>query len=152
MKKLLFLLLLVASVNTSIAQKIKFKDDMCTVDGVDFLHWEKRSAGTEVSVWGMNADGEELFIMYLDYADPNKITKSNPEGKVRWIELNFLGLKQKCEIDSRGHKGLIKFIIANKIYVDGNLSAENVERLIQKYGMRFSEGKPNNVNININHN
>ena len=152
MKKLLFLCLLSITVTTSIAQKVKFKDNMCTVDGDDFLHWEKRSAGTEVSVWGMKAEGEELFIMYLDYEDPNKVTNSNPNGKVRWIELNFLDLNQKCEISSRGHKGLVKFLIDNKVYENGKVNPDSVERLIKKYGMRFSEGKPNSINININNN
>lgn len=108
-------------------------------------------AGNEISISGINSTQEEIYVMYLDYSDPNKITKSNPEGKVRWIELNFLTLGKKCEIDSRMHGGLLKFLYENNVYTEGVLNSDSVNTLVQKYGMRFSEGRPGaKVNIYIN--
>ena len=148
------LLIFVSFISISgIAQKIKIKDDIVYVDGEAFLNWEKRSMANESSIWGINADGEEISGLYLNYTDPNKITSSNPEGKVRWIEVNFLTLGIKCEIQTRTQKGFAKLIYQSNIYVDGVLNAENAQKFVDKYGMKFSENRPgNNVNIIINNN
>ncbi len=46
---------------------------------------------------------------------------------------------------------LVKFIILNKLYLDGVLNADNVDTLINKYGMRYTENRPNNgVTVIIN--
>ena len=148
-----FLILLGISLFTlpALAQKIKFKDDLAYVDDAVYVKWVKRVAGTEVAVSAKNGENEELSIMYFDYVDPNVITKSNPEGKVRWVEFNFLSLNQKCEVESRGHKGLVKMMLENKIYMDGELNAENVARFVQKYGTKFSDNRPGGkVTIIIN--
>lgn len=144
----MFAVFLVTLSGTALSQKIKIKDNVATVDAVPFLKWDKRNM-VEISIMGINSTEEEIYAMWLDYSDPTKITKSNPEGKVRWIELNFLTLNKKCEIDSRGQNGLVKFIYENKIYVDNALSAENVDKVIAKYGMRFTQNRPGGGNVNI---
>jgi hypothetical protein len=133
------------------SQKIKFSDNVAYVDDVAFLKWDLRN-GSEISISGLNAPKEEIFALYLDYVDPKQISKGNPEGKVRYIELNFLTLNLKCEIDTRMQKGLVKFIMDNNLYTEGSLNAENVQTTVQKYGMRFSENRPGNVTIQINTN
>lgn len=148
MKYIMFAVFLVTLSGTALSQKIKIKDNVATVDAVPFLKWDKRNM-VEISIMGINSTEEEIYAMWLDYSDPTKITKSNPEGKVRWIELNFLTLNKKCEIDSRGQNGLVKFIYENKIYVDNALSAENVDKVIAKYGMRFTQNRPGGGNVNI---
>jgi len=151
--KLAILVLALISVNVSIAQKVKIKDNIATVDGEAFLNWEKRAMGSEASISGVNSDEEEISAMYLDYIDNSKITSSNPEGKVRWIEIYFPTLDIKCEVTSRTHKGLAKMIYQSNLYVDGVLNPTNAERFVKKYGMKFSDNRPNKaVNININTN
>lgn len=150
MKYIIVVIFLTTLYNSAFTQKIKIKDEVASVDGVPFLKWEKRGS-LEISIFGINSTEEEIYAMWLDYTDPTKITKSNPEGKVRWIELNFLTLNKKCEIDTRGYKGLVKFIYDNKIYVDNVLNTENIDKVISKYGMRYSQNRPGgNVNIYIN--
>ncbi len=150
MKKIFFVGLLLVATSIRFGQKVEIKDGIASVDGVAWLKWDRR-VGSEISVSGINSTQEEIYIMYLDYSDPKKVTSSNPEGKVRWIELNFLTLKKKCEISTRGHDGIVKFLFENKVYVDNVLNAENVDIIVQKYGMRFSEARPGgNVNIYIN--
>lgn len=132
-------------------QKIKIKDDIATVDGVNFLKWEKRASANEISISGMSSEGEEISGMYLNYVDPNKISKANPEGKVRWIEIYFVTMDLRCEVATRTSKGLAEMIYENNIYVDGTLNQENVQKFVKKYGMKFTDGRPgNNVNIIIN--
>lgn len=151
MKHLLLFLFLATLTTTGFSQKVKIKDNIATVDAVPFLKWDKRSGAMEVSISSINSSEEEIYAMWLDYSDPKKITKSNPEGKVRWIEINFLTLNKKCEIDTRGHNGLVKFIYENSIYVDNILNMANVDKVISKYGMRFSDNRPGgNINIYIN--
>jgi hypothetical protein len=89
--------------------------------------------------------------MYLNYTDPNQVTDSNPQGKVRWVEINFVELNMKCEVSSRTQKGLVRLIYENDLYADGKLDLEKVQRFVNKYGMRFSGNRPsNNVNVIIN--
>lgn len=153
MKKSYLLLLLLLTSTISFAQKVKIKDDIAKVDGTEYLNYEKRTMGNEVSISGLQAGEEEISAMWLNYSDPNRISDSNPEGKVRWIEVNFLTLDMKCELSSRGNKGLVKLLYQSDIYVDGVLNAKNVDKFVRKYGMRFSENRPgNNVNIIINNN
>lgn len=133
------------------AQKVKINDDIASVDGTPYLSWEKRNAANEASVRGLDATEEEVYLMYLNYSDPNEISKSNPEGKVRWIEVNFLTLNIKCEISSTTHKGMVKLFYENNLYTAGKLNEANVEKFVQKYGTRFSDNRPGgNVNIIIN--
>lgn len=152
MKKTMFLCFAVIFCAVSFGQKVKTKNDTAYVDEAPFLVWKTASAGNEVSVSGLQATQEEIFVTYLSYNDPAKVTSSNKEGAVRFIELNFLTLKLKCEIASRMHDGLVKFLIENKIYVDGIFNTSNAELLVQKYGTKFSDSKPANVIIQINTN
>lgn len=136
---------------SALSQKVKIKDHVAYVDGISFLKWNKKTGYNEISVSGINSEKEEIYAMYLDYTDATKISKANPQGIVSYIELNFLTLGKKCEIDSRSQSGLVKFIYENKIYVNDVLNAENVDLVIQKYGMRFSENRPGGkVTIQIN--
>jgi len=150
--KNIILLLFVATLSiNSFAQKIKFKNEIATVDGTPYVKWIKQSMGNEVSISSLSSDEEEIFMTYQGYKDPNQITNGNPEGSVKWVELNFLTLGKKCEIPPRMHKGVVKYLLANKIYVDGVLNEKNVDKLILKYGTKYSDDKPNkNINIIIN--
>lgn len=131
------------------AQKIKFDDGKVTVDGVEFLKWINPT-NLDVSLSGLTTEDEEIFVRWMSYKDPNQISTGNPEGYVRWIELNFLLLDVKCEIMSQTRKDLIRFIITNKLYVDGIFNEENARKLVQKYGTSYSINRPGgNVNIII---
>jgi|GEM_PF-1615545 len=151
MKKL-FLFSLVALLSaTAFSQKIKIDDNVAYLDGAAFLNWKSNGAfDTHISISALGATKDEIFVSYLNYTDPKLVTSSNPKGTVSWIELNFIGLGLKCEIDNHTQKGLLKFILQNEIYVSGILNEENVSILIAKYGMRYSENRPGgNVIINI---
>jgi len=138
--------------NISIAQKVKIKDNFAKVDGVPYLKWEKVSS-IESSIRGLNATEEEIFASWLSYSDKNLITSANPEGKVRWVELYFPTLDLRCEIMSSSRKEVVRTLIRNGIYVEGVLNEENVRNLFKKYGMRFSENRPNsNIKVIINNN
>lgn len=145
-QQLLLLLCLLFVSGTASAQKVKIKDEIASVDGVEYVKWIKKR-GTEITVTALNSDVELIFIQYLSYADPSKISKSNPEGKVRWIELNFLEQSLICEVGSLSQKGLVKLLLDNKIFVDGELNVVNVEKFVVKYGTRFSENRPSSVII-----
>lgn len=152
MKKLGFIVILILLSSLSFSQKVKTKNDTAYVDEKPYIIWKTAKAGNEISVFGLESNQEELFISYLYYDDPAKVTSNNKTGRVYFIELNFLTLKKKCEIDRCTQNALVKLLLDNKIYVDGVFNADNAEILIQKYGTRYSDNKPNNINININTN
>ena len=138
--------------SVSLAQKVKIKDNIANVDGTPYLKWEKVSS-VEASIMSLNSTEEEIFASWLNYSDPTQVSNANPEGKVRWIELYFPTLDLRCEIKSTSRKELVKLLIQNTIYVDGALSEENTQKLVKKYGMRFSDNRPgNNVKVIINNN
>ncbi len=150
MKTFFLLLFFTFLTSTFFAQKIKFKDDKVTVDGVEYLKWNKQG-NSDFSISALNVENEEIFVRWMSYKDPNQITKSNPEGYVRWIELNFLVMDVKCEIGGQSKKSLIKVLIANKLYVDGSFNPDNASLMVKKFGTNFSQNRPNgNVNIIIN--
>ncbi len=145
-------LLLIFAIQTTFSvysQKIKIDDNIAYVDGIAWVKYEKKNMANEASVMGLESQSEEIFILYQNYADPNNISKANPEGKVRWMEINFLTLGIKCEIANDTHKGIVKLLADNKIYKDGVLNAENAALLVKKYGTRFSDNRPRNGNVNI---
>lgn len=147
MRCMLALLFVVGCTLTTQAQKVKIKDDIATVDGTDYLKWKKQSAGNEASIYLLDSEDEVIFVRYLNYSDPSRVSKSNPEGKVRWIEINFLTLNLKCEVDSRTHKGLVKLFYDNGLIENNALNQEKIEKFVSKYGTIYSENRPGSVII-----
>ena len=131
------------------AQKIKIEENTASVDGETFIYYERRNMANEASVHGPNTDREEIYITYRNYTDPNQISNSNPEGKVRWVEINFLTLNQTCEVQSNVHKVIVKMLYENGIYENGVFNPEKAQRMVQKYGNHFSENRPGNIHIHV---
>ena len=129
---------------SAFSQKVKIKDEIATVDGEDYLQL-KRNRGTEVSIFELDSTKEVLFARYMSYTDFSLVTRSNPEGKVRWLELKFLTLNLVCEVPSMSQKGLVKLLHENNIFVDGVLNDDNVQTLIQKYGSTYTNNRPGQV-------
>lgn len=150
MKKYILLTVLLVS-TVAFGQKVKLEETTAFVDDVEYINYEKKNMANDASVRGLKADHEELFLTFQSYVDPNQITKSNPEGKVRWVEFNFLDLGIKCEVPSHTHKAMVKMIYDNNLFVDGKIDPAAAERFVSKYGMKFTEARRNgNVNIIIN--
>lgn len=129
------------------AQKVKIKDDIATVDGADYLKWVKKNGANEAYVYVPNSDEELIFIRYKNYSDPSKVSKSNPEGKVRWVEVKFLTLDLVCEVDTRTHKALVKLIYENNLFENGKMTENNVWNFVAKYGTDYSDNRPTEVII-----
>lgn len=149
MKKYLFFALLLGVTLTSFGQKVKIKKDVAIVDGAPFVEFKTITFGSDYSIKHVNSSEEEISILYLDYVDPSKATKGNPEGKVRWIEVNFVTLNLKCEVDSRTRKGFAKMIYLSNLYTDGKLNPDNVQKFVNKYGTKFSDNRPENGGTTI---
>jgi hypothetical protein len=149
MHKLLIIIALLTFSISGFSQKVKIKDDITTVDGTPFLKVVTSLLDNTITISALNATQNEIFATYIDYNDPNKVTSSNPNGTVHWIELNFLTLDLKCEVDSQTKKILVKFIIKHKLYIDGFLNPDNVATLISKFGMRYTENCSNNAGVTV---
>lgn len=135
------------------AQQAKIKNDIGYIDGEPYCEWVRLNMANEATIRALNAEQEEIYVAYRNYTDPVEVSKSNPEGKVRWMEVYFPGFDLRCEVENRSHKGLLKLFYQNNLYVEGKLNRENVERFVKKFGMRFSENRRNgNVNIIIHNN
>ena len=130
--------------------KVKIKDGIATVDGTPYLNWKKINS-VEASIYSLKLNEEEIAAIWLNYPDPARVSEANPKGSVRWVELYFPTLDLRCEVRSSSRKEIVKLLIQHEIYVDGDLNEENVEKLVKRQGMRFSENRPNgNVKVIIN--
>jgi hypothetical protein len=138
-------------ITTAFGQKVKIKDDIAIVDKTPYVKFTTITFGSDYAIKHVNSSEDEISILYLDYTDPNKVASGNPDGKVRWIEVNFVTLGLKCEVDSRGRKGFAKLLFLSNIYIDDRLNEENVNKFVSKYGTRFSDNRPDgNTTIIIN--
>lgn len=149
MKKILMITVVFIVSISSFGQKVKIKNDVAQVDGEPYVEFTTITFGSDYSIKHVNSTEQEISILYLDYVDPSRATKGNPEGKVRWIEVSFLTLNLKCEVDSRTRKGFVKMIYQSNIYVDGKLNPDNVQKFVNKYGTKFSDNRPQNGNTTI---
>jgi len=145
MKKLLFTLAAVAFSTTILAQKVKIKDNLVTVDKAPYLMIEKQMLGTDVSLFNFHTNELEISALHRSYNDHRYITASNPEGTVRWIQVTFVSINVTCEVAARTNKGLIKSLYLNKVYnSDGTFNEEAARRFANKYGSNFSKNMPGN--------
>lgn len=150
MKIILFCLTFV-SMLSAFGQKVKIDENIASVDGVEYIYYEKKNMANDASVHGLSTDHEEIYLTYQSYNDPSQASKANPEGKIRWIEVNFLDLGIKCEIPNNTHKAVVKMIYENNLFTDGKVDPESAERFVSKYGTKFSDNRRNgNVNVIIN--
>lgn len=153
--KTLLLTLLLSTLFISIqanAQKtkVKIKNGIASVDGKPYLKWKKINS-VEASLSSLKSDEEEIAATWLNYSDPAQVSDANPKGLVRWIELYFPTLDLRCEVRSSTRKELVKLLVQHEIYRDEELNQENVEKLVKRYGMRFSENRPTgSVKVIIN--
>ena len=143
MKNLIVIIALTLIPLAGLSQKIKIKKGVVYVDAVA-KHNIKTYAGREVTISNIETGKDEIFILYKEYVNPDLITKSNPKGTVNWIEINFLEFNKKTELSNRTRKGIIKFLIRNKVYVNGLIDEKAVDQIINKYGISsFTDAKPN---------
>lgn len=142
MKKfiLIFSILFISSVGFS--QKVKIKKDIASVEKQPFLKFTTIAFGSDYSIKHVDAEEEEISILYLSYKDPKQSSTGNPDGNVRWIEVNFLPFNLKCEVYNRNRKQFTKLVYLSNIYVDGKINEENVQKFVNKYGTKFSDNRP----------
>ena len=72
MKKLLFALAAVAFSTTILAQKVKIKDNLVTVDKAPYLMIEKQMLGTDVSLFNFHTNELEIAALHRSYNDISK--------------------------------------------------------------------------------
>tara|TARA_R110002012_G_scaffold283090_2_gene473129 strand:- start:78572 stop:79075 length:504 start_codon:yes stop_codon:yes gene_type:complete len=139
MKAILFLSIIFMGFQAH-AQKVKLKNGEVLIDKVVWLTYQ--DCGTFDSVCSLyNENGDEIIFLktvYVKGAEP--ITASNPEGKLIYVEVIFLGQDKKYEIGKRTQKNILSDIYkGNVVNEDGSLNTEKVERLVEKYGSPYSD-------------
>jgi len=144
--KIQFILLLVFGLlaQESIAQKVKIKNEIASVEGEEYVRIKRAKGANAASIYEIGSGEEVIFARWLNY---NTATNNNPQTRVNWIELKFLNLDISCEIDNRGYKGLVRFLKDNGVFVNGVLDEEAARKVVQKYGNNFSANRPESVII-----
>lgn len=153
--KLILFALVFAVFNQCYGQKVKFNNDIATIDGTDYIVYRSELFSSEISISGLSSNNEDIFGVYREYHDPRRVSNANEDGSVHWIELYFPSLDLRCEVPTSFRKGLVKLIYRNKLFTGGELNEANARRFVKKYGRRYSKNRPRyrrnqNVNIIIN--
>ena len=151
MKKALVTLLLLATVFTALAQKVKVKKGAVSVDGVAYASWEKDDIVRQNRVV-KNLNGDVLLIAIVRrYQDPKKISESNPKGNVSYYELVKPGTEEVLFEYQGFPKHLFKAFYNGKVInADGTLNEENLKTVSVRIGKEFTRQRENgDININI---
>ncbi|MDD2983440.1 MAG: hypothetical protein PHQ74_08630 [Crocinitomicaceae bacterium] len=139
------------SITSTFAQKDKISIDknIVTVNGVAVFELDVTDNGNSIKL--SNLDGKELaFFKGLDFYDSQEITSGNPKGRVIYYETTFMNDQRQCELSIPGmRKAFVKFILENKLVVDGEINVAAEDRLILINGKKFSERRKNSTTIII---
>lgn len=147
----LLLLLALFSISTSFSQKekISINKNLVSVNNVPVFELDVTDNGNSIKL--SNLDGKELaFFKGLDFYDSQEITSGNPKGRVIYYETTFMNDQRQCELHIPGmRKAFVKFILENKLVVNGEINVEAEDRLILINGKKFSERRKNSTTIII---
>ncbi len=150
-KNILLLAFTLFSLALSFGQKEKISIDkkIVSVNGVPVFELDVTDNANSIKV--SNLDGKELiFFKGLDFYDSQEITSGNPKGRVIYYETTFMNDQRQCELHIPGmRKAFVKFILENKLIVDGEVNVEAEDRLILINGKKFSERRKNSTTIII---
>ncbi|MDR0802744.1 hypothetical protein [Fluviicola sp.] len=144
MKNLLLILVIcVSSTAFSQKKKVTIEGDTIRVDGVSYAILEKKGVGAPVyTIKSMN--GTALMNwQFLDFNNPNKVSNSNPHGRVIYFQVTFFNDKQQCEINPAmaTAKGVAKCIVENELIKEGEIDQEAENNFVLVHGKKFSEEK-----------
>ena len=141
MKKILLGFMLIVSC-FAFGQDVKFKKNIVLVDGNE---WAKYNGcgifDAECSI--IKGDSEVIYVINK-IVDRSLISKYNKDGEVSWKEVKFLGLEKSYEVQD-SDKDFVRDLIKSNVFNDDNTFNENnVDRLVEKKGKKFSRRYYNN--------
>lgn len=136
LKHLTLIVLLTAS-SACFAQKIKLKKEVVYVDGAEWLKYSECGTFDETcSLYNLAGD-EIIFFKWVAVDGVEPSTPANSKGTLRFVEVSFLGLNKKFEIQ-KSQKDILELLYKSKVVVDGKVNEEAAGRLVEKYGADFS--------------
>lgn len=131
--KILFTLLLLFTLPSAYAQKVKMKNDVIYVDGEASFSYAKRTHGTEIVVYTLNTK-DELFTAIF-YSGDAETRDDN------YYRLVFSGEDKSMEYTRPyWNKSLIVWLLEQEVLTgDGKLDASKIDNFISKYDEKVSE-------------
>lgn len=136
MKKLVLFALFVLSIS-AFGQDVKLKKGTISVDDKE---WAKYDGCGMFDAECTFFKGElEINLQANVINDPTKIERANPEGRVFWYEVKFLGTNKSFEIQQTAKNVAKTLYKANVVNEDGTFNEDAIDKIIEKYGFQFSE-------------
>lgn len=162
MKKMTLLTILFLSLFNAFSQeKAKFefnKKTNTTFEGTTPLFTIEKAHGSGIgnNLSFKNMEGQELFVLkFSEFSTPSESTKSNPSGRIIFMEFIFSNTSSTCEVAGGfSLKHYAKMVYDNKLIVNGQLDPVAEERFIKVTGNDFSRKRiaGNTINIIIENN
>lgn len=140
----LLLLLFFTGISFSQKQKITVDDDIIKVDGTDYAKIEKKS-GLSFDFTIKSLDGTDLiYFKFMENNNPNNVNSGNPNGRVTYYEVIFIGSGEKCEVQSPGtKKGVAKIVAENNLIKENSVDIEAEKKFILISGSNYSKERDN---------
>ena len=146
MKKIVTTIALALLPILGFAQEVKFdkKTNIVTAGENSFRLMRENCGfgGVDCHYDVFDKDNKKVMVInFRDYNSPTEISAGNPKGHVVYSEYVFLETKQKAEVEYFyiKHAKLAKYIIQNKLIVNGLLDNKAVEEFVVSKGTPFKE-------------
>lgn len=141
MKKVLTTLLFVFVLTLGFGQKIKIKNKVVHIDGMEYMSYDKELDGSSIIFTFYDLKGEEIaYATGYEYFDPQQAGNASPEGRVYYFEISFEGIEEFCEITGtlNTKKKIAKMFYKANIFVEGKYNVENAKKFVKKKRKKHS--------------
>lgn len=125
----------------TLAQKVKVKDDVATVDGKPYCKLEGINCKLGYCDYRISTlTGAEVALVKIrNYVDRDQVSSYSPTGRVVYYDWTFLASHAKAETDQGNVKSLVRAMLAANLLKDGALDPEGVRNFVAINGMRHSK-------------
>ena len=136
----LALLLSLAFTIAASAQKVALEEDLVTVDSQPYCKMVKTNCKLGWCDYHISTlDGTEIiFIKVMSYDDKDKVSASNPTGRVPYFDWTFLASAGKAETDQSNAKQLAKAMVDARLLKAGALDPIGERNFIAIHGTRHT--------------
>uniref|UniRef100_UPI00404A74D6 hypothetical protein n=1 Tax=Flavobacterium sp. TaxID=239 RepID=UPI00404A74D6 len=135
MKLKLLLLLLLSISYSAFSQNVKLKKNKLILDDKEIMNYELKNYSTEIHLYNLNTNDEEIFIFYHDNE-----TRENRDDD--YLKIFFIKSNKKLEVAQPfdSWKQRVKFLIENNVIdKDGNLIEDKIDLFVLKYNEDISK-------------
>ncbi|MCB9262002.1 MAG: hypothetical protein H6607_06480 [Flavobacteriales bacterium] len=138
MKKLIILLTALFVGFVANAQKVKIKNEIATVDGVEYVKVKKDPVTASVKNVATLSDSTLIYLKTQSYKDPNRVDAKGVPMSVYYLEVINANTGEIYFESGVGIKNTIKAFYLENVITANGINEANMQKLAIKYGFDYS--------------